>query len=344
MGHPQRQQHMAGVQRPAGTGAPRAGADTRQVQPQQEALPLNALETEADNPGGLTLRIPVAAGIGNFAQALHQLVPHGGDLRHILLHVCAALLQRSRHGQDGRDGLGAPPSAPLLGAAFDEVLQTDGLLAVQRPHALGGVKFVTGEGQHVNVVLFHINRQMSHRLHSVRVKQHPFLPADRADLPHGLDGADLVVGEHDGHQAGILPNGGLQLLQPHQPVLVDRQVGYLKPLLLQLFQRVEYGMVFNGIGNDMLLPLFCPQPCPLGNGPVVRLSAAAGEINLPGFGVKAFGNGLPGLHQGIIGLPPLLVQRAGIAVQLSQGRKHGVRRRLADGSGSGVVGVYKHDV
>ena len=103
-------------------------------------------------------------------------------------------------------------------------------------------------------------------------------------------------------------------------------------------------MVLDGIGNDMFLPFFRPQPGPLGDGPVVGLGAAAGEIDLPGLGAQASGDGLPGIHQSVVGLPALLVQGAGVAVQLPQGGEHGVHRRLADGGGGGVVGVYEHGV
>ena len=34
-----------------------------------------------------------------------------------------------------------------------------------------------------------------------------FFPAYRADLGDGLNGANLIVGIHDGHKAGVLPDG-----------------------------------------------------------------------------------------------------------------------------------------
>ena len=36
--------------------------------------------------------------------------------------------------------------------------------------------------------------------------------ADGADLRDGQDGADFVVGVHDGHQAGVRPDGVRHLL------------------------------------------------------------------------------------------------------------------------------------
>lgn len=162
---------------------------------------------------------------------------------HVLLHVIAALLQSGRHGQDGGDGLGTAPPAPLLGAALDEVLQLHGLFAVQRADALGGVELVAGEGEHVNVVLFHVHRHMTHGLYRVSVEQNAPLPAESADLPDGLEGADLVVGEHDGHEAGVGADGRRQLLHPDHAVFVDGEVGDLKALLFQFGQGVEHGVV-----------------------------------------------------------------------------------------------------
>ena len=79
--------------------------------------------------------------------------------------------------------------------------------AVEHADALGAVEFVAGEGQHVDVLLLDVDGQMSRRLHGVGVEQDALLPADRADLRNGLDGADLVVGVHDGDQAGVGPDG-----------------------------------------------------------------------------------------------------------------------------------------
>ena len=98
MGHSQGQQHVAGVQAAAGAGAAGAGADAGHVQAQQQALPLDALKAEADDAGDLVVRVAVAAGAGDPAQALDELVPHGRHLFGVLLQVLAALLQRRRHG------------------------------------------------------------------------------------------------------------------------------------------------------------------------------------------------------------------------------------------------------
>ena len=342
MRHSQGQQHVAGIQAAAGAGAAGAGADAGHVQAQQQALPLDALKAEADDAGDLVVRVTVAAGAGNPAQALDELVPHGRHLFGVLLQVLAALLQRRRHGQDAGDGLGAAPEPPLLGAALDKVLQLDPPAAVHGPHALGGVELVAGEGEHVDVVPDHIHADVAHRLDGVGVEEDAALPAQRADLPDGLEGADLIVGVHDGHQAGVGADGRRQLLQADQAVLMDGEVSDLEPLLLQLGQGVEHRVVLDGVGDDVAFPGGRPQAGPLGDGPVVRLGAAAGEVDLPGLGVQALGNRLPGGDEGQIGLPALLVKAAGVAVELAQSGQHGVQGRLAHGSGGRVVCINKH--
>lgn len=115
MGHAQGQQHMAGIQGAAGTSAAGAGTDSRHIQPEEQAFSLDALKAEADDAGHLVVRIPVAAGVWDLAQALNQLIPHGRHLGHALLHVVAAVLQGRRHGQNAGDGLGARPAYPAPG-------------------------------------------------------------------------------------------------------------------------------------------------------------------------------------------------------------------------------------
>ena len=107
----------------------------------------------------------------------------------------------------------AGPLAPLLGAALDDVGQGDALPGVQHAGALGTVELVAGEGQHVDVLLLDIDVQVARRLHGVGVEQDALFLAHRADLRNGQDGADLVVGVHDGHQAGVGPDGVRHLLR-----------------------------------------------------------------------------------------------------------------------------------
>ena len=101
-------------------------------------------------------------------------------------------------------------------------------------------------------------------------------------------------------------------------------------------------MVLDGIGDNVLLPCGGPKPGSLCNGPVIGLGTAAGKIDLLRLGSQAFRHCSAGGHQRQIGLPPLLVEAAGIAIQLMHGRQHGVDSGLAHGSGSRVVSVYKH--
>ena len=85
-------------------------------------------------------------------------------------------------------------------------------------------------------------------------KRMPRSPAQRADLPDGLEGADLIVGVHDGHQTGVGADGRRQLLQADQAVFMDGEVSDLEPLLLQLGQGVEHRVVLDGVGDDVALP------------------------------------------------------------------------------------------
>ena len=62
-----------------------------------------------------------------------------------------------------------------------------------------------GEGEKINVLDLHINGQMPRCLHGVGVEQHAPVTAQPADFGDGLNGADFVVGEHDGDQCGVFP-------------------------------------------------------------------------------------------------------------------------------------------
>ena len=102
---------------------------------------------------------------------------------------------------------------------------------VQRAHAAGPVELVSGQGQHVDVLGVHVDRQVAHGLDGVHMEGDALFPAKRPDLSDGLDGANLVVGEHDGHQGGVRPDGGGHVGYLYNAALAHRQQGDLEAVL-----------------------------------------------------------------------------------------------------------------
>ena len=101
------------------------------------------------------------------------------------------------------------------------------------------------------------------------MEQDALLPAELADLRHWLDGADLVVGVHDGHQGSVRADGRLQILQVDDAVFIYRQQRHLEALLLQGRQGVEHRVVLDGRGDQVLFPLLGPGIGGKAQGPVV---------------------------------------------------------------------------
>ena len=170
--------------------------------------------------------------MGNPGESPDEPVPQGGYLRGVLVHVGAGLLQGYCHAHNGRDVLCPSTPAPLLGAALNEAGQRYPLPGVQHPTPLGTVELVGGEGQQVDVLGSHVNGQMARRLHRVGVEGDAPLPAHRTDLGDGQDGTNLVVGVHNGHQGGVLPDSLRHLLGGDGSQLSHGKKLHLKTLIL----------------------------------------------------------------------------------------------------------------
>ena len=124
--------------------------------------------------------------------------------------------------------------------------------------------------------------QVTHRLNRIGVEGHACFLTNGADFRNGQNGADFIVGVHNRDQAGIFPDGILDLLSGDGMTLAHIQVGHFKAFLLQLGQGVQHSVVLKGGGDNVLLIL--PGAVVSGgtNGLVVRLAAAGGEDNLSG--------------------------------------------------------------
>ena len=199
---------------------------------------------------------------------------------------------------------------------------------------------MAGEGQHIDVLLLHVDVQMAHGLHGVGVEQDALFMADRADLRDGQDGADFVVGVHDGHQAGVRPDGVRHLLGGDGADGANRQQFHLEALFFQLLQGVENGVVFKSGGDDVLFALALADACGGDQSLIVRLAAAGGKGDLTGRTAQTFSHGLPCALQGFGGLLPQPVQAGGVAVMGLHVGQHGVDGRAAHFCRCSVIRVY----
>ena len=156
------------------------------------------------------------------------------------------------------------------------------------------MELMAGQAQHIDILFLHIDVQMPNGLNGIGVERHARFFADGADFGNRQNGADLVVGIHGGHQAGIRPDGVLYLLGGDVVTLTHIQQLNLKAFLFQLFQSVQHGMMFKGSRNNVLLALFLSQTSGGNDGLIVGLAAAGGEDDFPRLAAQALGNGLPG--------------------------------------------------
>ncbi len=318
------QQHMAGVQGTAGAGGAGGGANALHVQHQQQGFPLHALETETHVSRKAVFQVTVEAAAVDLQNFMDQLVPHGSEPCNALVHRGAGPLHGHRQAHDFRHVFRTGAAAPLLCAAVHKILNGDAGTEVQCPHALWRVDLVSAEGEHVDILFLHVDVHVADGLHRIGVEQHAVLFADGADFRDGLDGADFVVGVHDGDQGGLIRNGGFQLIRMDDPVFVHVQIGDFKPFLFQRLAGVQHCVVLKGRGDDVVFPFFPLRPGRTLDGPVVAFAAAAGKIDFVGVGAQTARRSGAGLFQGGLCIPPQGIEARGVAVNFFIEGEHGL--------------------
>ena len=234
------------------------------------------------------------------------------------------LAQRCGHAGDGRGVLRAAALAALLRAALNDVRERDAAPGVQEADAARAVELVRRAREQVDVHRLHIHGYMADGLHRVRVERDAPLAAECADGPDGLDGADLVVGEHDGHERRVLPDGRSHVLDADDAVFVHIQQRHVKAFPAELIECMQHRMVLKLGGYQMLSSLTGAVSGGGDDGLIVGLAAAGGEHDLARVGSADQLRDLGAAGEQMLGrLLPEGIERAGIAVDLVKVRKHG---------------------
>ena len=114
-----------------------------------------------------------------------------------------------------------------------------------------GMDFVAGQGEQVNVLFDHVDRDIAYCLHRVGVEQHAVFFAHGTDFGDRLNGADFIIGVHNADQRGILPNGVFHLLGCDQPFIIYRQISDFKPFFFQCGTGVQNRVMFKYGGDNM---------------------------------------------------------------------------------------------
>ena len=165
----------------------------------------------------------VEANVGDILQnAVDQPVAQGGEAAGIFRQLRNGQFDGGSQAHDAGQVFRARAQAALLRAAEDQVGDLHALADVERADALGRVELVAGKAEHVHVPVVHVDGHGAHGLHRVGVEQHTRFMGNFADLADGLDGADFVVGGHDGDEDRIRADGIFHVLHAHQTVFIHR--------------------------------------------------------------------------------------------------------------------------
>ena len=210
---------------------------------------------------------------------------------------------------------------------------------VKGAYTLGTINLVGGDRHEIDVVLAHVDGNLSDSLYTIGVEQHTVLSTDLADFAPGLQYADFVVRRHDGHQDRLVINGAFQLFEIDQAIFLHGQVSDAIAIFLKTFAGIEHGFMF-GYGRDDVIALLSIHLGDTFDGEVVALGGARGENDFLGSRANQFGNLLARILNGFLSCPSKwMVPAGGVAELFHEVGQHGLEHARIHGGGGMVVHV-----
>ena len=232
------------------------------------------------------------------------------------------------------------PAVHLLGERDAGWAATD----PESADAFGPVDFVSGEGQQVDGAAGDVDGEFAHGLGRVGVKEDAVFAAERADFADGLQGANFIVGRHDGDEErpGVF-DGAAEIVEADAAFGIDREDGDAAALLRQPCTGIEDGFVLGGLGDDVDGTPRIGSASGFNSaldGEVVALGGAGGEDDFFGRSAEEAGDLSASGFDGLFGGPAKGVAAAGgVAVDVGQERQHGLKHARIDARGGLVIHV-----
>ena len=278
----------------------------------------------------------------NFFQPRNQLIPQRGNPHPFAVAIGHRFLQRRAQPDDARKIFRTRAFAAFLRAAFDEADKRVYFTEIQSAHSLGPVKFMRGKGQRVDTFRLYVDIEMPRRLYRVRMEGHAARPTNPSDLADRLNRPDLVIRIHDRDKRRVGTDRRLHLGGPPQPVLMYGQKRHLKAPRFQFLQSMQYGVMLEGRGNNMLFPLSFAQRRQRQKRLVVRLASARGKINFPRLAPKGRRHESAHLFQLLLRPLPKRIKGGGVSVFLFQIRQHSGQCGVAHARRGRIICVNRH--
>ncbi len=327
-------------------GRAEAGGDALEIERDEQGLSIDAVEADIGGVGGAVGGGAVDVGVGDGGEeAGFEAVAEGGELGWgVGCEPVEGEFGGSPEGDGAGDVLGAGAMLMLLRATVEQRSEMDSVADEEDAGALGGVHLVAGDGEEVDVFerSGEVDGELGGGLNGVGVEEDGGVVGlgDAGEFADGLDGAGLVVGEHDGDQFGVGPEGGLEGFGVDDAVAPGSEVGDGGAAAVEGLRGVEDRVVLDLGGEEMSrLALVEEGLEDAGEGEVVALGAAGVEDDLFGRAVEQTRDGGAGVLDGGAGALAGVVRGAGIAEGLAPERTHRFNDFREDRGGGVVVEI-----
>src|SRR5471032_1151278 len=335
----QRAQHIRWLQRGRSTSG--AGRHGQILDGHDQRFAFDVVETDVQVVRHAVFHVAVDVGLFDFLQSGGEAVAQRLDAHDLAVHLDLGEAEGFAHADDLVGRQRARTQAALVATAVHLRFQAHARLAadVQGADAFRAVGFVRGEGHQVDFGFLQVDDHFAGRLRGVAVEDDALRAAQFADRVDRLDHADLVIDQHDGDQDGIRTDGGGQLFDGDQAIVLRFQVGRVEADAFQFAHRVEYRFVL-GLDGDDVLALGLVELRRAFDGQVVALGGAGGPDDFARVGVDEGGDVAARFFNSFFSGPAVhMAARRRIAELLAQIRDHQVGDTRIDRRGGRVIHI-----
>ena len=201
------------LDRTRGTGCAGGAGEAFEIKRDDQGFAFDTGKSDVRGVGRARRAAGVGARIRDAGeQTLFEPIAQGGDAHGVFRERDACKFSGFAQADDASDIFRAGTESALVVPTIKKLAKARAPLDVNRANALGSVKLVTGKGKKIELESFDVDRNFPDGLHGISVEVDVALDGDAADFFEGLDGAEFIVGVHDGDEDGLGANGFAEIV------------------------------------------------------------------------------------------------------------------------------------